>query len=611
MANNKYITVDQLNSVITKIDKNFSKKKNSLTKVELKELKVADFSNGEITKDGLYLVETYVDHGVLEADGVTKRVHVDYIEVNVELGTSIEDWTSGKDYKVNDLVIKDKKLYRCKTAPQVDNTVFDITEWDKIGSGEFYTETIDQTSFALNTTSNLYEYEFNNPFKTKNVICSLQRVSDDSLMLDTIKVTDTKIKVLLNTPESVIINIMCGNGVDETTILKDALTTEQLRLLGIVQAQEGEITSLELVEHKDDVSDPDLVTSKELQFDGKRLLTTDDIKKSIEDWVSGTDYTVGTLVIYNDKLYQCKIVPVDNTIFDKTEWQLVGTSGTIYTKTIDSTAFTLIDGVYEYEFTNPYNNKNIIASLQKEDGTLLLDTLIISDNTIKVKLNIAETVIVNIAGYELNEALIEKDALTDEQKRLLKIVSDYEKEITNLKVVETLDTDGITVLSKELQFNGEKVLTESVDTITKDETKVITSGGVYNGLYVEKTQTVIDTPAYYSVCQSTDSGALNVVTVVTDGATQILLNDINTQTTPEDLSTLTGDGTEYVKHIAEVNHEETYDEEKYALKDNTYTKTEVNNKITEALSGGIQVMEETEWDTYFNALTITAKDGGN
>ena len=43
----------------------------------------------------------------------------------------------------------------------------------------------------------------------------------------------------------------------------------------------------------------------------------------------------------------------------------------------------------------------------------------------------------------------------------MKIVSDYEKEITNLKVVETLDTDGITVLSKELQFNGEKVLTDS------------------------------------------------------------------------------------------------------------------------------------------------------
>ena len=133
---------------------------------------------------------------------------------------------------------------------------------------------------------------------------------------------------------------------------------------------------------------------------------------------------------------------------------------------------------------------------------------------------------------------------------------------------------------------------------------------LYDALHVEKTQTVIDTPAYYSVCTSSDDGALNVVTVVADSSTQIALDDINTQTTPEDLSTLTGDGTEYVKYIAEVSHEETYDEEKYAIKDDTYTKTEVDNEITKALAGGIQVMEETEWDTYFNNLTITAKESG-
>lgn len=133
---------------------------------------------------------------------------------------------------------------------------------------------------------------------------------------------------------------------------------------------------------------------------------------------------------------------------------------------------------------------------------------------------------------------------------------------------------------------------------------------LHDTLYVEKTETIIDTPAYYSVCQSTDDGALNVVTVVTDSSTQIALDDIIGQTTPEDLSGLTGDGTEYVKYVAEVSHEETYDEEKYALKDNTYTKTEVNNKITEALSGGIQVMEENDWNTYFNNLTITAKESG-
>ena len=134
---------------------------------------------------------------------------------------------------------------------------------------------------------------------------------------------------------------------------------------------------------------------------------------------------------------------------------------------------------------------------------------------------------------------------------------------------------------------------------------------LYDALHVEKTQTVIDTPAYYSVCTSSDDGALNVVTVVADSSTQIALDDIIGQTTPEDLSGLIGDGTEYVKHVAEVNHEETYDEEKYAIKDDTYTKTEVDNEITKALAGGIQVMEEDDWNTYFNNLTITAKESGN
>lgn len=145
-----------------------------------------------------------------------------------------------------------------------------------------------------------------------------------------------------------------------------------------------------------------------------------------------------------------------------------------------------------------------------------------------------------------------------------------------------------------------------VDVIEKDNTNPISSKGVYNGLYVEKTQTVIDTPAYYSVCQSTDTGALNVVLTVSDASTEIALNDINTQTTPEDLSTLTGDGTEYVKHIAEVNHEETYDEEKYMLKDNTYDKETIDNKIVQA-STGLEAMTTDEWNTYFNNLIITAK----
>lgn len=133
---------------------------------------------------------------------------------------------------------------------------------------------------------------------------------------------------------------------------------------------------------------------------------------------------------------------------------------------------------------------------------------------------------------------------------------------------------------------------------------------LYDALHVEKTEIIIDTPAYYSVCQSTDAGALNVVLTVSDPSTEIALDDIKVQTTPEDLSALTGDGTEYVKYIAEVNHEETYDEEKYMLKDNTYDKETIDNKIVQA-STGLETMTTDEWNTYFGSLIITAKDGGN
>ena len=129
----------------------------------------------------------------------------------------------------------------------------------------------------------------------------------------------------------------------------------------------------------------------------------------------------------------------------------------------------------------------------------------------------------------------------------------------------------------------------AVDVIEKDNTNAISSKGVYSGLYIEKTETIIDTPAYYSVCQSTDDGALNVVLTVSDASTEIALDDIIGQITPEDLSTLTGDGTEYVKYIAEVSHEETHDVEKY-------------------LSGDYMTIDE--WNTYFDNLEINSIGGG-
>lgn len=266
-------------------------------------------------------------------------------------------------------------------------------------------------------------------------------------------------------------------------------------------------------------------------------------------------------------------------------------SQAVIQKMLEKALFIWIPEHYEQTTNTVPNALEVVG----DDATLADGQIKVSDVTPVLP----NTYVPKIGDYVL---LVE-----EKNSNVPKFVTRDEINVTTVgKFSSQVENKGTDDEKEILLWNGKKIEAESVDTITKDETKVITSGGVYNGLYVEKTQTIIDAPAYYSVCQSTDTGALNVVTVVTDGATQILLNDINTQTIPEDLSTLTGDGTEYVKHIAEVNHEETYDEEKYALKDDTYDKETIDEKIVQA-STGLEAMTTDEWDTYFNNLIITAK----
>ena len=84
-----------------------------------------------------------------------------------------------------------------------------------------------------------------------------------------------------------------------------------------------------------------------------------------------------------------------------------------------------------------------------------------------------------------------------------------------------------------------------------------------NELYTTKTITVVDTPEYYDITVAGDTGALNVVLTVSNPDNEIALTDINTQSTPVNLTSLTGDGTEYVKLIPAVTHDEKVDKTKY------------------------------------------------
>ena len=97
-----------------------------------------------------------------------------------------------------------------------------------------------------------------------------------------------------------------------------------------------------------------------------------------------------------------------------------------------------------------------------------------------------------------------------------------------------------------------------------DENDIIKKKNLTDALFEKKSREVVDSEAYYSLeTDSTLAGVKQVVTTITDANTQILLTDVNTQTTPVDLTGLTGDGTEYLLYHDKVVHEEKYEESIY------------------------------------------------
>ena len=102
-------------------------------------------------------------------------------------------------------------------------------------------------------------------------------------------------------------------------------------------------------------------------------------------------------------------------------------------------------------------------------------------------------------------------------------------------------------------------------TVDESNPKHLTTvGAVHDKLWEKKTREVVDSEAYYSLeTDSTLAGVKQVVTNITDADTQILLDEINTQLEPVDLTSLVGDGTEYVLYHDRVVHTEEYEESIY------------------------------------------------
>ena len=139
-------------------------------------------------------------------------------------------------------------------------------------------------------------------------------------------------------------------------------------------------------------------------------------------------------------------------------------------------------------------------------------------------------------------------------------------------------------------YNNMELLTK----VSRDnKSHVVNVEYVDSLLFEEKSREVVDSEAYYSLeTDSTLAGVKQVVTTITDADTQILLTDINTQTTPVDLTGLTGDGTEYLLYHDRVTHTEKYEETIYARKD--------------SIPEGSITLSLDEWNAYSDNLVITA-----
>ena len=134
-----YLTEQQINAklvtLVQKVDTNFAKKKDAITKIELLDL-VAPLPSG-VTDEGKYIVVTYVDH----VDSTNE--HKEYIKLEVGSGSGIikfttqqemDDYLVGGKATVGDICFLDEKFYEVELDTNGDlayNELLFLTETDR------------------------------------------------------------------------------------------------------------------------------------------------------------------------------------------------------------------------------------------------------------------------------------------------------------------------------------------------------------------------------------------------------------------------------------------------------------------------------------------------
>ena len=237
--------------------------------------------------------------------------------------------------------------------------------------------------------------------------------------------------------------------------------------------------------------------------------------------------------------------------------------------------------------------------LSSDDGALLIvaDTATPNDGEIKLS-DVTpvqpDGVVVNVGDYVKFVPSVKTD--------VTKFVGRNEIDVDTVGKLSTIEEAQDDGSKKEfLAFNGSKIETELQldDAPTKDSDKFVNSGAVYGSLFTTKQRTVIDTPENYVACQSTDTDALEIVDdSAIPTATQVKLSTVQAFVPTASIG-------EYYQHIAEVSHLEDYEDTVYRLKDESYSKEEVDAKILQSQTG-VEMMTIGEFNDYFDGLVVTA-----
>ena len=211
-----------LNNMAQSVSKNFAFKKESIKKIEIKEAVPSDRTDPLDTSLVNCLVITYADDKLVDKSGNTVS-HVVNVELG-DLGSKIENWVSGTDYKEESIVIYKQHLYKCIVEPQSNNLIFDETEWALFGLDDrekalldrLKVEELKEDAVDLNKVTG-YKITFKNLDENGDPIESELLQTKDlfpKFVDDTVSLTDPKAAEKLLSAKKVLDLIAVATGTD-------------------------------------------------------------------------------------------------------------------------------------------------------------------------------------------------------------------------------------------------------------------------------------------------------------------------------------------------------------------------------------------------------------